>query len=198
LRSNYFGRVQGYVEVDLHAFNTTDLIHWSAQVASAMGHLVSKHVIHGDLSARNILLDGNRIAKICDFGLSHHLYTNATYLASPDARLPWKWMAAETLLERTLSTKSDIWSFGVTLWEIFSLGAEPYETLEWNPSFAYSLSISGCQLEQPEFANAEIFQIMKKCWEIFPERRPDFTELESQMRGIVLVNSPTVEDETEV
>lgn len=138
-------------------FNQSHLQKWAKEIAQGMAFLSKHKIIHGDLAIRNILLDSNRNAKIADFGLSRktYYYTSLEVQLEQTTKVPWKWMAPEALVDMKLSSKSDVWSFGVTLWEIFSLGAEPYGGLQWNPQFVHMLS-SGVRLDCPQEANNNI------------------------------------------
>ncbi|XP_053709080.1 vascular endothelial growth factor receptor 2 isoform X1 [Synchiropus splendidus] len=153
-----------------------DLICYSFQVAKGMEFLSSRKCIHRDLAARNILLSENNVVKICDFGLARDVYKDPDYVRKGDARLPLKWMAPETIFDRVYTTQSDVWSFGVLLWEIFSLGASPYPGVCIDESFCRRLK-EGTRMRPPEYATTEIYQTMLDCWLAQPTDRPTFAEL---------------------
>ncbi|KAK3542298.1 hypothetical protein QTP86_021960, partial [Hemibagrus guttatus] len=134
-----------------------DLISYSFQVAKGMEFLSSRKCIHRDLAARNILLSENNIVKICDFGLARDVYKDPDYVRKGDARLPLKWMAPETIFDRVYTTQSDVWSFGVLLWEIFSLGASPYPGVNIDESFCRRLK-DGSRMRSPDYATPEIVE----------------------------------------
>lgn len=101
----------------------SDYLHqWCQNIAHAMEYLASKQVVHGDLATRNILLCRNLNAKLCDFGLSRRMYEYTSYLKSNVEPLPWRWMAPESLLHWEFNEKTDVWAFGITVWEICTFG----------------------------------------------------------------------------
>ncbi|XP_007662302.2 vascular endothelial growth factor receptor 1 isoform X1 [Ornithorhynchus anatinus] len=161
-----------------------DLISYSFQVARGMEFLSSKKCIHRDLAARNILLSDNNVVKICDFGLARDIYKNPDYVRKGDARLPLKWMAPESIFDKVYSTQSDVWSYGVLLWEIFSLGASPYPGVQIDEDFCSRLK-EGTRMRAPEFATAEIYQTMLDCWHRNPEERPRFNELVEKLGDLL-------------
>uniref|UniRef100_A0AAR2KMC8 receptor protein-tyrosine kinase n=1 Tax=Pygocentrus nattereri TaxID=42514 RepID=A0AAR2KMC8_PYGNA len=161
-----------------------DLIRYSFQVAKGMEFLSSRKCIHRDLAARNILLSENNIVKICDFGLARDVYKDPDYVRKGDARLPLKWMAPETIFDRVYTTQSDVWSFGVLLWEIFSLGASPYPGVNIDESFCRRLK-EGTRMRPPDYATPEIYQTMLDCWLDRPKDRPTFTELVEHLGNLL-------------
>nr|XP_057929768.1 vascular endothelial growth factor receptor 2 isoform X2 [Doryrhamphus excisus] len=161
-----------------------DLICYSFQVAKGMEFLSSRKCIHRDLAARNILLSENNVVKICDFGLARDVYKDPDYVRKGDARLPLKWMAPETIFDRVYTTQSDVWSFGVLLWEIFSLGASPYPGVCIDESFCRRLK-EGTRMRPPEYATSEIYQTMLDCWLDHPTDRPTFAELVEHLGNLL-------------
>ncbi|KAG9473241.1 hypothetical protein GDO78_020410 [Eleutherodactylus coqui] len=164
-----------------------DLISYSFQVARGMEFMASRKCIHRDLAARNILLADNNVVKICDFGLARDVYKDPDYVRKGDARLPLKWMAPETIFDRVYTTQSDVWSFGILLWEIFSLGGSPYPGVQIDEDFCRRLK-DGTRMRAPDYATVEIYQTMLDCWHGDPLQRPTFSELVEHLGNVLQAN----------
>ncbi|EFX62888.1 hypothetical protein DAPPUDRAFT_119760 [Daphnia pulex] len=149
---------------------TSDLISWSYQIARGMEFLASKKVLHGDLAARNVLL--------ADHGVVKELF-------------PVQWMAIESLTINIFSSQSDVWSYGILLWEIFSLGNVPYPGMENGWVLVREIQ-NGCRMEKPEYSPNFLGEIMKNCWQKNPNERPTFSQLagviEKQIESLVNLN----------
>lgn len=157
---------------------TSDLLCFAYQTARGMEFLASRKLVHRDLSARNVLLGEGNIIKICDFGLTKNTYeyTEIFNKSNETLPLPIRWLAVESLRDKVFSTKSDVWSFGIYLWELFSLGAHPYPGIEVSLNF-YIMLKNGYRMAKPDYAPKSIYEIMLSCWNAEPEDRPSFTEL---------------------
>lgn len=150
---------------------TADLISWAFQIARGMDYLASRKFLHGDLAARNVLLCENNVVKICDFGLGKSLYKNYNYIRNSETPLPFKWLAIECLEDHVFSVYSDIWAYGILLWELFSLGQSPYPRIEGGQDL-YDMLFEGYRMSKPEYASEKVFNIMLDCWKKQPTERP--------------------------
>ncbi|NXS69350.1 FLT3 kinase, partial [Pandion haliaetus] len=167
-------------EEDFNVLTFEDLLCFSYQVAKGMEFLGSKSCIHRDLAARNILVTHGKVVKICDFGLARDVVNNSDYIVRGNARLPVKWMAPESLFERTYTMKSDVWSYGILLWEIFSLGVNPYPGIQVDTKF-YKLIQSGFKMDRPYYATKDVYHMMQSCWALDSRKRPSFSWLVSSL-----------------
>ncbi|KAK4010542.1 vascular endothelial growth factor receptor 1 [Daphnia magna] len=161
--------------------STRDLISWSFQIARGMEYLASKKVLHGDLAARNVLLADDGVVKVADFGMAKKMYYEGNYERT-EGLMPVKWMAIESLTARIFSSQSDVWSFGVLLWELFTLGEVPYPGMDVGHLLIKEIK-SGYRMEKPENAPNFFGVIMANCWKTEPKERPTFRQLEEMINS---------------
>ncbi|EDW03492.1 GH11264 [Drosophila grimshawi] len=149
-----------------------ELHNFALQIANGMRFLEEQEITHRDLAARNVLIDGNKTLKISDFGLSRRglIYTN-----TKTRKLPLRWLSIEAIRDNVYSSKSDIWAYGVVLWEIGTLGASPYPTISNSELIPFLMA--GNRLERPEICTPQVYTIMLQCWLEEAKERPTFDAL---------------------
>ncbi|XP_029005346.1 LOW QUALITY PROTEIN: receptor-type tyrosine-protein kinase FLT3 [Betta splendens] len=165
---------------ELRALTFDDLLSFAFQVAKGMEFLSSRNCIHRDLAARNVLVTKGRMVKIGDFGLARDINNDSNYVVRGNVRLPVKWMAPESIFQGMYTMQSDVWAYGVLLWEIFSLGVTPYPGMKVDHTF-YSLIERGFKMEHPYYASDAVYGMMCECWNLNPSDRPSFSKLVSFM-----------------
>ncbi|KAM4753842.1 tyrosine-protein kinase Fer isoform 5-T19 [Cyanocitta cristata] len=160
---------------------TKQLVKFSLDAASGMAYLESKNCIHRDLAARNCLVGESNILKISDFGMSRQ-EDDGVYSSSGLKQIPIKWTAPEALNYGRYTSESDVWSFGILLWETFSLGVCPYPGM--TNQQAREQVEKGYRMSAPQKCPEEIHKIMQRCWDYKPENRPKFSEIQKELSSI--------------
>lgn len=163
------------------------LVSCAYQVARGMQYLESRKCIHRDLAARNVLVTEDDVMKIADFGLARGVHHIDYYKKTSNGRLPVKWMAPEALFDRVYTHQSDVWSFGILLWEIFTLGGSPYPGIPVEELF--SLLREGHRMERPPNCPSELYGLMRECWHAVPSQRPTFKQLVEALDKVLLAVS---------
>ncbi|XP_075941318.1 tyrosine-protein kinase receptor TYRO3 isoform X2 [Anarhichas minor] len=155
------------------------LLGFMLDISRGMEYLSTRSIIHRDLAARNCMLNENMTVCVADFGLSKKIYSGDYYRQGSVSKLPVKWIALESLADNVYTTQSDVWAFGVTMWEVLTRGQTPYPGVE--NSEIYEYLIKGERLKKPADCRDNIYDVMHSCWSPVPKCRPSFQHLVSQL-----------------
>ncbi|XP_073255185.1 tyrosine-protein kinase receptor Tie-1-like [Porites lutea] len=168
-------------------FSTKQLFPFAWQIAKGMNHLAENNLVHRDLAARNVLVGHDNQIKVSDFGLMRQIYEDVCR-SEKSKKPPAKWMAPESLYQGVYTTKSDVWSFGVVLWEMATLGGVPYPTL--TNSELYRLLGKGYRMERPDMCSDDVYELISDCWDEDPYIRPSFYRLIEKLEAIMERDAP--------
>uniref|UniRef100_A0A4W6FGC7 Receptor protein-tyrosine kinase n=1 Tax=Lates calcarifer TaxID=8187 RepID=A0A4W6FGC7_LATCA len=171
------GSLLEHIRQHKNSLDPQRLLNWCVQIAKGMFYLEEHCMVHRNLAARNILLKNDYQVQISDYGVADLLYPDDKKYVYTDTKTPIKWMALESILFRRYTHQSDVWSYGVTVWEMMSFGAEPYASVQ--PQEVPSLLEKGERLSQPHICTIDVYMVMVKCWMIDENIRPTFKELAS-------------------
>uniref|UniRef100_A0ACB8FU65 Uncharacterized protein n=1 Tax=Sphaerodactylus townsendi TaxID=933632 RepID=A0ACB8FU65_9SAUR len=170
-----YGCILDYVRENKDNIGSQYLLNWCVQIAKGMNYLEERRLVHRDLAARNVLVKTPQHVKITDFGLARLLGAEEKEYHAEGGKVPIKWMALESILHRIYTHQSDVWSYGVTVWELMTFGSKPYDGIP--ASEISSVLEKGERLPQPPICTIDVYMIMVKCWMIDAESRPKFREL---------------------
>ncbi|XP_059094700.1 proto-oncogene tyrosine-protein kinase receptor Ret-like [Tigriopus californicus] len=175
----------GYIERP--SLSSGEILSFAWQIAKGMNYLTQMKLVHRDLAARNVLVGEGRVCKVSDFGLTRDVYVDETYWKKSNGRIPVKWLAPESLKDHLYTTKSDVWSFGVLLWELVTLGSSPYPGVP--PERILILLNEGFRMERPQSCSMELYDVMTRCWNDNPDERPSFEELIDWLESLLQTNT---------
>ncbi|XP_053289420.1 focal adhesion kinase 1 isoform X4 [Pleuronectes platessa] len=176
------GELRSFLQVRKYSLDLASLILYSHQLSTALAYLESKRFVHRDIAARNVLVSTVDCVKLGDFGLSRYMEDSSYYKASK-GKLPIKWMAPESINFRRFTTASDVWMFGVCMWEVLMYGIKPFQGVKNND--VIGRIENGERLAMPPQCPPTLYSLMTKCWSYDPSKRPRFTELKTQLSTIL-------------
>ncbi|XP_038066086.1 tyrosine-protein kinase Mer-like [Patiria miniata] len=177
------GRVYGNLHGMSKSLTSKDLMKFAKDAADGMAFISSQQCIHRDLAARNVLVAEDMTCRVSDFGLARDVMNIRVYERGSEGALPMRWMALESILDDVYTTESDVWSYGVLLWETVTLGARPY------PAMTAKIMVgelqAGYRMPKPQHCQEELYEMMSRCWDEDPESRPTFKMISKELSKLI-------------
>ncbi|XP_038063594.1 tyrosine-protein kinase receptor Tie-1-like [Patiria miniata] len=178
------GDLKTYLVKKKQTLATSLLMRFASHAALGMSYLAQHKFVHRDLAARNCMVDSDLLVKIADFGLSRDMHESDYYTSGDaQAKLPIKWMAPESMERRVYNARTDVWSYGVLLWEIFSKGAKPYPGIPNQD--VYDFLKRGQRMDAPKNCPPEVYGIMVCCWQDNPKSRCTFVQVANELEELL-------------
>ncbi|CAF1242738.1 unnamed protein product [Adineta steineri] len=178
------GELRAYLVANRSDFDLITLLLYCEQLSSALAYLESKKFVHRDIAARNVLVSNHESVKLADFGLSRQLTLDNSYYKASKGKLPIKWMAPESINFRRFTHLSDVWMFGVCMWEILTMGKKPFQGIANND--VIDQIENGVRLPLPgAYCPKRLFDLLQDCWAYEPTNRPTFLQIESRLKIIL-------------
>jgi epidermal growth factor receptor len=173
------GNLLDYVRKHRDKIDSKTMLNWAVQIAQGMAYLEERRLVHRDLAARNVLVQAPTSVRIADFGMTKLMKHDTLTYESPGGKAAVKWLAPECIDHKTFTSKSDVWAFGVTIWEVLTYGAIPYT--ETKSHDVPKLVAAGEKLPQPDICSLELYALLLLCWNLKPELRPTFSDLKKYL-----------------
>jgi focal adhesion kinase 1 len=177
------GEMRAYLQSNKHRLDLATLLQYTYQLSTALSYLESKKFVHRDIAARNVLVSAHNCVKLADFGLSRWVEDQSYYKASK-GKLPIKWMSPESINFRRFTTASDVWMFGVCMWEILMLGVKPFQGVKNND--VIGKIENGERLALPQNCPPRLYSLMSQCWAYEPSKRPSFKDIREVLHEILM------------
>ncbi|XP_050545837.1 focal adhesion kinase 1 isoform X2 [Daktulosphaira vitifoliae] len=177
------GELRAYLQNNQSRLDLATLIQYSYQLSTALSYLESKKFVHRDIAARNVLVSSHNCVKLADFGLSRWVQDQSYYKASK-GKLPIKWMSPESINFRRFTTASDVWMFGVCMWEILMMGVKPFQGIKNND--VIGKIENGERLALPQRCPPRLYSLMSQCWSFEPSKRPTFKDIKEVLNEILI------------
>ncbi|XP_056638119.1 focal adhesion kinase 1 isoform X2 [Diorhabda sublineata] len=177
------GELRSYLQKNKNRLDLSTLLLYAFQLSTALSYLESKKYVHRDIAARNVLVSNDKCVKLADFGLSRWMGDDQSYYKASKGKLPIKWMSPESINFRRFTTASDVWMFGVCIWEILMFGIKPFQGVKNND--VIGKIENGERLALPPNCPPRLYSLMSQCWSYEPSKRPNFKDIKEILQEIL-------------